>query len=187
MPEASLEPAERQLPLVIRMIDRSSGAMAYVAAAAVVLLAINITIDVVGRTVFHAPLVGTLEVTAYWWMPTLTLLAFAFTEKHQEHIKVTSLLDSLPPRMRQIVEGIFGVIATLLLVALTYYTFREAMVGAALQKTTASKPPVPIWPFMFVAVAGVGMLALQTAASSYRYFAGHLPAKNEFDSEADMV
>ena len=141
----------------------------------------------VGRSLFHTPFTGTLEMTAYWWMPMLTLLAFAFTEQQQEHIKVTILLDVLPPRMRQIVEGCFGIIATLLLIALTYYTLREALSSAALQKTTPSKPPVAIWPFMFVAVAGVGMLALQTAANAYRYFAGYLPEKNELDSEADAV
>src|SRR5690606_9844205 len=138
------------------------------AALALVLLAINVCIDVVGRTLFHAPLMGTLEMTAYWWMPTLTLLAFAFTEYQQEHIKVTILLDALPLRMRQIVEGCFGVLATALLIALTYFALREALHSAQLQRTTPSAPPVPIWPFTFVAVAGLGMLALQSAATTYR-------------------
>jgi TRAP-type C4-dicarboxylate transport system permease small subunit len=180
-------PAEQRLPAVIRVIDRSSKVLAFGAAAGVVLLALNVCVDVVGRTLFHTPLTGTLEMTAYWWMPTLTLLAFAFTELQQEHIKVTILLDVLPLRMRQIVEGCFSIIATALLLALAYYTLREALDSAALQRTTPSKPPVAIWPFMFVAVAGTGMLTLQTAANAYRYFAGLLPKKNELDSEADAV
>ena len=180
-------PEERKLPAAIRIIDRSSKVLAIGAAAGVVLLAANVCIDVIGRTLFHTPFTGTLEMTAYWWMPTLTLLAFAFTEQQQEHIKVTILLDVLPPRMRQIVEGCFGIIATVLLIALAYYTLQEALSSAAIQKTTPSKPPVAIWPFMFVAVAGVGALALQTAANAYRYFAGLLPKKNELGSEADAV
>lgn len=171
-------PGERAEPAIIRIIDRLSDFCAVGAALGVGFLAINVMIDVVGRTAFHSPFPGTLEMTSYWWMPTLTLLAYAFTEKKQEHIKVTILLDLLPLRLRQIVEGVFGIIATGLLIALTYYTFREALSAGALQKTTPSKPPVAIWPFVFVAFAGIGVLALQTAASTYRFFAGHLPKQD---------
>ena len=162
---------------VLRAIDRLSDFCAIGAALALALLVINVAIDVVGRTYFHAPFPGTLEMTSYWWMPGLVLLAFAFTEKKQEHIKVTILLDALPPRFRQIVEGSFGLITTGLLIALTYYTMIDALRSANLGQTTPSTPPVAIWPFKFVAVAGVAMLCLQAAATTLRYFLGLLPRK----------
>lgn len=177
-------PDGQAVPVVIRIIDKLSNVFAVGATLGLGMLAINVMLDVVGRTLFHAPFAGTLEMTSYWWMPSLTLLAFAYTEKQQEHIKVTILLDALPIRLRQFVEAAFGVIATGLLLALTYYTFREALSAAALQKTTPSKPPIAIWPFMLVAVAGVGMLTLQTVATTYRFFAGHLPRRDEIEAEA---
>ena len=176
-----------RLPFVIRLIDRMSAVGAYGAAAAVVLLALNVFADVVGRKFFNMPLRGTLEMTAFWWMPTLTLLAFAFTEQRQEHIKVTILLDALPPSMRRIVEGSFGVLATGLLIALTYYTWVSALKSADIQQTTASTPPMFIWPFKFVAVAGVALLSLQAAATTYRYFAGHLPQQHAPNGDEDML
>ena len=177
----------RKLPVIIRFVDGLSTLFAFGAAIAVVLLAVSVFFDVIGRTIFHAPLTGTLEMTAYWWMPMLTLLAFAFTERQQEHIKVTILLDALPLRMRQIVEGSFSILATGLLVALTWYTLVDAMHSARIGETTPGTPPVAIWPFKFVAVAGAGMLSLQFAATSFRYFAGLLPQTKEFDSDADIV
>ncbi len=174
------------LPTVIRFVDRLSDSFAYLAAAAVVLLAVSIFIDVIGRKFFNAPFTGTLERTANWWMPMLTLLAFPFTEKRQEHIKVTVLLDALPLRMRQIVEAWFGLLATGLLVALAWYTLQDALKSASFGQTTASTPPVAIWPFKFVAVAGMAILALQSAATAYRHFAGLLPATHTPDSEADL-
>lgn len=165
-----------RLPVLIRAIDRLSDLVAVFAGLGVALLIVNITIDVVGRTLFRAPLAGTLEMTAYWWMPMITLLAFAFTEKGQEHIKVTILLDALPLRMRQLVEGTFGLLATALLLILAWYSLHEALYAASIGKTTPSRPPVTVWPFYFVAVGGVGLLALQVAATTYRCFAG-LPAK----------
>jgi TRAP-type mannitol/chloroaromatic compound transport system permease small subunit len=177
---------DRRVPLVIRAIDRLTSVFAVFAAAGVVLLVLNILIDVVGRKLFNSPAPGTIEHTAYWWMPMLALLAFAYTEKRQEHIKVTILLDALPLRMRQIIEGFFCLGATLLLVAVAYYTWQDALRSYGFKEVTASSPPVAIWPFKFVAVAGMAMIALQTAATSFRYFAGLLPQSHVYDTEADV-
>lgn len=191
MPETDHHDATKQsigrVNFILRFVDRMSAVFAYGAAVAVVLLALNVFVDVMGRKFFNTPFLGTLEMTAYWWMPMITLFAFAFTEQRQEHIKVTILLDALPVRMRQIVEGSFGILTTGLLVALTYYTLVDALRSAGFQQTTPSTPPVLIWPFKFVAVAGVAMLSLQAAATTTRYFLGLLPLQHEYDSDTDIV
>ncbi|BCH35165.1 hypothetical protein MesoLjLc_70950 [Mesorhizobium sp. L-8-10] len=177
--------APGRIAAAFRLIDRMSAILAAAAAAALVLLVVNIAIDVVGRTLFQAPLVATLEMTSYWWMPGLTLLAFAYTEVRQDHIKVTILLDALPPRMRQIVEGSFGVLTILLLAALAWYTLADALQSAHIGQTTPSTPPVAIWPFKFAAAAGIAMLCLQVAATTLRHFLGVLPRTGGPDGEAD--
>lgn len=166
---------QRSVPLPLRVIDGIAKVLAIIAGIALVLLALNVLVDVIGRAAFNRPFTGTLEYTENWWMPTLTLLAFAFTEYRQEHIKVTILLDTLPVTMRRIVEGIFGAIATVLLLVLAWHGLSEALEAAEFRQTTASSPPVAIWPFKFAAPLGVLALALQMAATSYRYLAGYLP------------
>ncbi|WP_375175116.1 TRAP transporter small permease subunit [Pseudooceanicola sp.] len=168
-------------PAWLRAVDRLAVALAVIAALALILLAANVFLDVIGRAFLKSPLPGTLEMTAQWWMPVLTLLAFAYTEKRQEHIKVTILLDTLPLRMRQWVEGCFGLIATALLIGLAWHAWHEAMDSFGYMETTSSRPPVAIWPFKFVAVVGVAALALQSAATSIRYFTGRLPG-GDFDA-----
>ena len=175
-----------KLPVVLRVIDRLSAIFAYGAAAAAILLAASVFVDVTGRAFFNKPFTGTLEMTAYWWMPMLTLLAYGYTEQKQEHIKVTILLDTLPPRMRELVEGSFGILATGLLFALTWYTWVDAERSARIGETTAGTPPVAIWPFKFVAVAGLGLLALQFAATTFRHFTGRLSHVEEYESDADL-
>jgi TRAP-type C4-dicarboxylate transport system permease small subunit len=176
----------QKLPVGIRFIDRMSIIFTYGATIGLVLLALTIFVDVVGRTFFNTPLPGTLETTAYWWMPMLTLLAFAETERRQEHIKVTILLDALPPKLRRYIEGSFGILATGLLIALAYYTLIDALESAGYREVTASSPPVAIWPFKFVAVAGVAMIALQIAATTYRHFAGLDAKKDASETEASL-
>lgn len=180
------KPTARKLLVGIRFVDRMSIVFTYGATAGLFMLALTIFVDVIGRTFFNAPLAGTLETTAYWWMPMLTLLAFAETERRQEHIKVTILLDALPPKLRRYIEGSFGILATGLLTALTYYTLIDALESAGYREVTASSPPVAIWPFKFVAVAGIAMIALQVAATTYRHFAGLYAQKDTTDTEASL-
>ncbi|PHR52772.1 MAG: hypothetical protein COA47_17485 [Robiginitomaculum sp.] len=171
--------------MAIRIIDRMSMVFTYGATIGLVMLALTIFVDVIGRAFLNAPLPGTLETTAYWWMPVLTLLAFAETERRQEHIKVTILLDALPRRLRQLVEGSFGILATCLLFAMAYYTLIDALESTRYRTVTASSPPVAIWPFKYVAVAGVLMIALQVAATTYRHFTGAYPQAKNTANEAD--
>lgn len=179
--------AKRPDPALLRLADLLAKVLAFVAAAALVLLAINVLVDVTGRAAMNKPFTGTLEYTQNWWMPTLTLMAFGFTEWKQEHIKVTILLDTLPGMMRRMVEGVFGLIATVLLVVLAYHGFNEAMDAAAFGKTTASSPPVAVWPFMFMAPVGIAALAMQTAATSYRYFTGRYPLPETLQTEGEAI
>lgn len=174
-------------PALLRLVDGLALALALIAGVALVLLAVNVLVDVTGRAAMNRPFPGTLEYTQNWWMPTLTLMAFAFTEWKQEHIKVTILLDTLPAKMRRMVEGVFGLIATVLLLVLAYHAFNEAMDAAAFGKTTSSSPPVAVWPTMFMAPAGVLALALQTAATSFRYFSGRYPLPDTIHAEGEAV
>jgi TRAP-type C4-dicarboxylate transport system permease small subunit len=189
MTDVSLRPStpRRPEPGILRIVDAAALALAVVAGFALVLLAVNVLVDVIGRAGFNQPFTGTLEYTENWWMPTLTLLAFAYTERRQEHIKVTILLDTLPIAMRRVVEGVFGTIATVLLLALAWHGLSEALEAAEYRQTTASSPPVAIWPFKFAAPLGVLALALQMAATSYRYLAGHLPRTGGDDHEGEAV
>lgn len=187
MPNSIPASSRRRAPAFLRLIDMSARVLAIVAALALLLLAVNVLVDVTGRAAFNKPYTGTLEMTSYWWMPTLTLLAFAYTEMRQEHIKVTILLDILPPVMRRVVEGTFGLLATGLLVMLAWHGLSEALEAAEYGQTTSSSPPLPIWPFKFLAPFGILALALQTAATSYRHFAGYLPLVETYQSDADTA
>ena len=137
-PEASTPQTSEKLPLPIRLIDGLSGLSAALAAAGLVLLALNVFLDVLGRTFLHRAIPGTIDMTINWWMPMLALLAFGYTEKMQDHIKVTVLLDSLPIGLRRAIEGIFSLLAAVLLMFLAFYTWVDAARSAKIGETTSS-------------------------------------------------
>ena len=186
---AGISPGDqkRRLPLMIRLVDRLSDVAGVGAAVILGLLTLNVIVDVLGRTFFGRPFAGTLELTTYWWMPGLVLLSFPFAERVQEHIKVTMVLEALPLPARRVIEGTIAALVAALLAVLAYFTLQDALASAAMGQTTNSRPPVAVWPFKFVAVAGVALLALQSAATSYRFFSGRLPRRDALLSEADAL
>lgn len=165
-------PDQPPQPALLRAIDGAGRACAAVAAAGLGCLVLTVAADVAGRTLLGRPLTGALEMTAHWWMPVLTLLAMAMAERQGEHIRVTLLIDTLPDRMRAAAEAAFALVAAALLVLVARHALAEAMQGAAIGRSTPSNPPVAIWPFAFVAVAGLLMLALQNVATAWRRLAG---------------
>lgn len=187
MGESISSPGGSSLPGWVRWVDRLSGALMVVSTIALALMALNIIIDVAGRAVWNTPVTGTLELTATWWMPALVLLAFGFTERKQEHIKVTLLVEALPHRMRQIVEGSLSLVSILLLALLTFHTFSNAIYSWGISLSTSGTLILPIWPMKFVAALGLTILLLQFLASAYRYFAGLLPLEESSDAEVEPL
>jgi TRAP-type C4-dicarboxylate transport system permease small subunit len=100
---------------------------ALIAGLALVALVLNVAVDVIVRATDGRPLGRTLEMTTYWWMPVLVTLSYAIAEREREHITVTMLLDRMPTRSRQYVEGAFSAVGTAVVAALTWYTILDAV------------------------------------------------------------
>lgn len=177
---------ERPLPVWVRIADSLSRYAGIVPAILLLVLAVNVVIDVLGRYLFIKPLEGTFEWSMYWWLPGVVLLGYAVTELRQEHIKVALLLDAMPLRLRQIVEGTVSALAAVLIGILIFYAFKDAVTSQEIGLATSGKVAYPIWPLKYVAVFGATLLLLQSLASSYRFFTGRLPQKDTMFTEADV-
>lgn len=158
----------RSTPRWAAAVDWLSLALSAIAALALLLLTVNIVADVVGRKLWNSPISGTLELSEHWWMPCATLLAFAYTERQGEHIRVTLLSDSLVPRHRAVLSVLTGGVSALMVIALMYFTLSGAVTSFELKKASTGAVSIPIWPLAFVAVVGLFALALQLLVTSAR-------------------
>lgn len=187
VPGASRSKCAERDPLVLRAVDRISSVAAIGAGIALVALLVNVAIDVAARTIGGRPLGLTLELTTFWWMPVLVTLSYAMTEREREHITVTMLLDRLPQRMRRYVEGAFSAIGAVLVIILTWYTAADAIAAAEVRLSANSDPPLEYWPAKILAAAGLALLAVQMATTTFRHFSGRSTFTDELATEADVV
>jgi TRAP-type C4-dicarboxylate transport system permease small subunit len=177
----------KRSPLLLRVIDRASAVAALVAGLALVSLILNVAVDVILRATDGRPLGRTLEMTTYWWMPLLITLSYAITEREREHITVTMLLDRMPTRSRQYVEGAFSAVGAAVVAALTWYTILDAVASTEIRLAANSTPPLEYWPAKILAAIGLSLFTLQMAATTFRHLTGRSTFADDLTTEADAV
>ncbi|WP_054685861.1 TRAP transporter small permease subunit [Microbacterium sp. No. 7] len=153
-------------------IERTSEALGVVAAAALGILMLHVVVDVIGRALWGRPLPATLEIAQYWWMPLLVFLAMAGTQRRDENIRVTLLIEGLPPRARRVADvvglALLALVTALLLAAQTSDALHAAAIGEA---SLGSSVPVPIWPVKLLVLLGLAALLAQTVLGIVRALA----------------
>src|SRR5215207_5440776 len=88
------------LAAFLRVLEALVKVGAGLAAAACIVMVLQVTADVVARNVFNRPIGGTLEMVTYLWMPTVSL-AFGYAQLRDEHIRVTLLLENSSARVKK--------------------------------------------------------------------------------------
>ncbi|XOT96208.1 TRAP transporter small permease [Alcaligenes pakistanensis] len=123
------------------------------------------TVDVIGRYVFHAPLLGAYEASEL----LLGVLIFAALPRvtwHQQHLTV-SLIDAwLGPVARRIQQFVINVISTVMLAVLTVYLWNHANELAG-YGDMSNALQVPIAPFAYIIAI---MTGIATVASLFKVF-----------------
>ncbi|OAB55508.1 hypothetical protein AY599_25760 [Leptolyngbya valderiana BDU 20041] len=150
-----------------RLLGVTEGALAALArlllvfgTIALVLMAVHVVSDVVGRLLFNSPVYGTTEIVSFYYMVGAVCLPLAYMELRDEHITVEVVYQNLPLWLRRAVF-VFSALATALFFGLFAYqswfdslramSSREMVMGAAL---------LEIWPSRFFLPISFGLLVL---------------------------
>lgn len=142
----------RLAPLV-RGVSESLRAVGEVGIVSMMLIVIA---DVAMRSIFNAPILGTLEVVTYWCMVTVSFVGMWLAQKRNEQISVTMLTDRFSAQ-GQLLHRLFGNLLTFLfLLAVGWYGWSSALDNMARGEFTGATH-VLIWPMRFL--VPIGMLA----------------------------
>lgn len=105
-PDSSVDSVSAALGLASRVISQGGR---FVAAACLFALMFYITADVICRTVFGAPLKGTLEVSQIMLL-VVVFFAIADTQAKTGHVRIELFSDHWPPRIQAILGILYCVI-----------------------------------------------------------------------------
>ena len=152
---------------------------ATVAGIITLVMAFHIGADVTSRNVANQPLTGTLEITQYWSMVLIVMLAMGYAEKIGEHINATILTQYLDPVSRWWSDLIVRSLSFAFVCALTWYSIVAAVVAVDLRQFALGAIAIPIWPVKIVLAIGFALFALQLLVSIVSLFTTDRPRKSD--------
>lgn len=116
----------------------------YVSALAVAVMMAITTLEVIARAAFYKSVPGSYEYVSLLFV-YLIYLGLAFSQRRDAHITVSLLYDILPRRGRQIVEGIFLLVAFIFFAALAWTSAVSALNNYILGDTVLGVIQVQTW------------------------------------------
>lgn len=117
-----------------------------IAAVAVVLMMVHVTIDVGWRALANGALIGTVEIVAYYYMIVLVMLGFGYVELRREHIRVDLFVERMPRRVQLWFYLAACAAGAAYFWVLFYQSFLDAWNSTARQETVMANYVFYIWP-----------------------------------------
>lgn len=126
-----------------RLLDALYNAAAYLAALSLVGTLVMVLVGIAGRWLqFHLP--GT-DAYAGYCMAAAGFLALAHTLKRGEHIRVTLVLEHVPPRAIRALELWSLAAATALAALFSFYSVRLAVQSWQFNDISTGNDATPLW------------------------------------------
>lgn len=143
--------------VLIRQIDRI---VLVVGAILLAAMMIQISLDVIAKLAFNAPIPLTGALVTEYYMVAVAFLPLAAGEYRQAHIAVDIVVLQMPPRVRGTIELLGMILSALIFSVLTVQAWQQSVAKLAssafiMEQTTR----VTVWPAFFFLPIGFGLMA----------------------------
>ncbi len=142
-----------------RVVETLSRIGGVAGGAGIVILMLLATAGAIGRK-FGQPVPNVLEACETIMFASV-FLGMAYVALHRGHINVTMFTQRLSPRAQTILDAGVLLLAAAAFALLTWSSWRLAWKWFLMREIRLGAFPWPIWPFRFLFVVGMGLIALQ--------------------------
>lgn len=142
-----------------------------VGGAALIIMMLHITAEVVLRSLFGVSIPGTLETVSFYYMVVGVFAGLAVVALHHEHVVVEVFLSWLSRRALLVVDAAGAVLSAGYAAFLAYGGWLQAQSSMKFGEMMPVRGfDMPIWPSRWVAVAGLLIIAVASLAQAVRLF-----------------
>jgi TRAP-type transport system small permease protein len=146
----------------LRTLNEKAGVvsafMGRLGSAALVIMMLLTTVDVIGRQ-FNHPVLGALELTEYLVLIVI-LSMLSYTQKEKGHVNVDMLIRHFSPRAQAVVDIITNLLCLALMILITYKGFEYALDSMEAGESSPNLS-IPKYPLAFFMVLCTAALALE--------------------------
>jgi TRAP-type C4-dicarboxylate transport system permease small subunit len=140
-----------------RSIERVCRTMSFVGVIFLVAVVALTVVDVLLRSIFNRPILGSTEITEY--MMILLLFGAGAAALAKRQIQMELLMEHFSARTQAVVETITNLITLGVFGVMSYYTFVEAFALKDLGLTSGALK-IPTWPIYFLLALGLAIICL---------------------------
>lgn len=146
-----MEPFKRTLFRLAALLDRISWGVLFV-------MMVMTMADVLLRKFTNITIIGCGEMTEMM-MAVVVFCSLAQCEVDDGHIKIDLIMGRVNPKIQALVDTLTQLFCFILFCLITYSTFRHALEIREWEEVSIDLA-IPIYPFIFIAASGSGLLAL---------------------------
>lgn len=150
-----------------RFVQLTQG-LAAVSSVIFAFLAIGTLTDVIGRTVFDNPLPGVVDLAALCLVLSV-FLSLGQAEVTEAHVRMKLVTVRLKPRWQRNLQTFAMLISAAFLGLMVWGSYLRLIRSYNSREELFGTIPLLIWPFRFVIVAGVFILACACLLKAYRH------------------
>jgi TRAP-type C4-dicarboxylate transport system permease small subunit len=147
-------------PAINRLAWRIENALSLVSATLILFAMLLVSAEVISRKFFNTPIPGQLELGELL-MPPIIFLAIAYTQSTGGHVRMTVVIDHMPPAWRHVMEIAVKLLAIAVYAVLCFYSAKYAYRTWQFQDVTMSPPYFLIWPSALMVPVGIFLVTLR--------------------------
>jgi TRAP-type C4-dicarboxylate transport system permease small subunit len=161
-----------------RLIAALNTVLIWLSAAAISLMAVHIVVDVLLRTLFRAPLPGTVEFVSRYYMVILVFLPLAYVQMRGAHFVAGLFTDYLPARTRQMLDGVTSLCMALVAGLMAWTSVSSALYATRNgEQVQAAQFVIPTWPGRWLVPIGLGLMTAYALLFGIRALMGRAEAR----------
>ncbi|MGE0744635.1 MAG: TRAP transporter small permease [Rhodospirillales bacterium] len=147
--------AERRPGGVLGRVVGTSRGLVFVSAVLVTLMMVHISADVAGKYFFNAPIHGTLEIVALYYMVAVVYLPLAWGSHDGDQIKVELFTRRLPAGYLRRHDGVVDLVFAAFLALITWQGVVDALAKMAMNESRETAIDLLIvWPSRWLVPIG---------------------------------
>lgn len=141
-------------------INKLSACLAALAALALALMMLHVTADVIGKYAFNAPIPGTAEVVASYYMISVVFLPLAWLELKNGPIVVELFYEMGSDRAKHLMLALGTLLSLLFYGTIAWLSWAPAVYAWQIGEIVEGAWKVTIWPTKFMLPVGLGLSCL---------------------------
>ena len=143
-----------------------------ISAVTIFIMMMWIVIDVVLRSIFHAPISGTIEVTGEYLLLIIVYLSISNTYKEGGHVSVELFQNKFPKGLKKVIKLFTNSLAIIVFTLLGIANFKKGLIYFSTNIRTTSLLNYPLAPALMIITIGVFLLVINLILESVAILRG---------------